>query len=290
MNQVAEPGVAEHRVAEHRVKVAGGSIYYSTQGSGPALLIMGGGPSNADTLEPLASRLAQDFTVVTYDRRGYSRSQVDDPGESVGIEGHSSDARRLIADLGAGPVAVFGTSFGALVALDLAASDPAAVGPLVVHEPPLGQMLAGDEREPFDLDLDSEKDAGAALNAIAASVGVSRGRALGGSGAGPVPADVELFIRRDAPAIGDYRLDLDRLRPMAGRIIVTASEDSRGFYPYECAVRLARHFGTPLVELPGNHAGMIQHPIQFALQLRSLLHQPASRAAGDAEVTEEVTK
>jgi acetyltransferase/esterase len=77
---------------------------------------------------------------------------------------------------------------------------------------------------------------------------------------------------------------------MAGRIIVTGSEDSRGFYPYECAVRLARHFGTQLVELPGNHAGMIQHPVQFAPRLRSLLHQPASRAPGDAEVTEEVTK
>jgi hypothetical protein len=33
MNQVAEPGVAKHSVAGHRVKVAGGSIYYSTRGA-----------------------------------------------------------------------------------------------------------------------------------------------------------------------------------------------------------------------------------------------------------------
>jgi pimeloyl-ACP methyl ester carboxylesterase len=274
-----------NQVAEHTVKVAGGSIYYATRGSGPVLLIMGGGPSNADTLEPLASLLAEDSTVVTYDRRGYSRSQADDPAEPAGIPLHADDASRLIAEVGSGPVSVFGTSFGALIALELAAPAPADIGTLVVHEPPLGQMLAGDDWQPFDLNLDAEKDAGAALNAIAASVGVSRGNAAGEGAAGlaarPAPADVELFIRRDAPAIGDYRLDLDRLPPMANRLIVTASEGSRDFYPYQCTLRLARQLGTPLVELPGNHAGMIQHPAQFAARLRSLLRQPAAPVAGN---------
>ena len=185
--------------------------------------------------------------------------------------------RRLIAELGAGPVAVFGTSFGALIALELAATVPAALGTLVVHEPPLGQLLAGDDRQPFDLNLDAEKDPVATLNAIAASVGVSRGRAAHGpdSQISPdsqtSPADLGLFVRRDVPAIGGYHLDLDRLRPLAGRIIVTASRDSRGFYPHQCAQRLARQLGTPLAELPGNHAGMIQQPAEFATALRDLL-------------------
>jgi len=267
------------RTGEHRAAVPGGSLYYTTRGTGPVLLIMGGGPSNADTLEPLASRLAADFTVVTYDRRGYSRSQAEEPPgpELARIQRHADDARRLIAALGTGPVAVFGTSFGALIALELAATAPAAVGgPLVVHEPPLGQMLAGDERDAFALKIDQE-DAGAALNAIAASVGVSRGRL----GAGPVAADVELFIRRDAPAIGDYRVDLDRLRPMAGRLTVTGSKDSQGFYPYECARRLAARLGLSLVELPGNHAGMIAQPTEFAARLRGLLCPPTSGDAAD---------
>jgi pimeloyl-ACP methyl ester carboxylesterase len=281
-------------MSERTVGVVGGSLWYRAQGRGPALILMGGGPSNADTLEPLASRLADDFTVVTYDRRGYSRSHVSDPAAPAGLPLHADDARRLVADLGSGPVAVFGTSFGALIALELAATAPAAVGgPLVVHEPPLGQMLAGDERDAFALKLDQE-DAGAALNAIAASVGVSRGGGRGGPGTGPVPADVELFIRRDAPAIGGYHVDLDRLRPMAGRLTVTGSEDSQGFYPYECARRLAAQLGLSLAELPGNHAGMIAQPAEFAARLRGLLCPPASGdAAGIGEDTpafEEVTR
>lgn len=269
------------QAGEHQAAVPGGSLYYTTRGTGPVLLIMGGGPSNADTLEPFASRLATDFTVVTYDRRGCSRSQAEEPAdpELAPIQRHADDARRLIAALGTGPVAVFGTSFGALIALELAATAPAAVGPLVVHEPPLGQLLAGHEQDAFALKLDQE-DAGAALNAIAASVGVNRGGGQGGGqgglGAGPVPADVELFIRRDAPAVGGYRVDLDRLRPMAGRLSVTGSEDSQGFYPYECARRLAAQLGLSLVELPGNHAGMIARPAEFAARLRGLLCQPVS--------------
>jgi pimeloyl-ACP methyl ester carboxylesterase len=254
------------------VEVAGGSLWCRAQGMGPTLILLGGGPSNADTLQPLAARLAGDFTVVSYDRRGYSRSHAADPADPDGIALHADDARRLIAALGSGPVAVFGTSFGALVALELAAAAPDALGALIVHEPPLGQLLAGDDRQPFDLNLAAEPDPAAALNAIAASVGVSRGRpARASAGQGPCPADVELFIRRDAPAIGDYHLDLDRLRPLAGRITVAGSRESRGFYPYQCAQELARRLGTPLAELPGDHAGMVRHPAGFATGLRELL-------------------
>ena len=279
------------QAAEHRAAVPGGSLYYTTRGTGPVLLIMGGGPSNAGTLEPLATRLAADFTVVTYDRRGYSRSQPDDPPGPgpARIQRHADDARRLIAALGTGPAAVFGTSFGALIALELAATAPAATGPLVVHEPPLGQLLADDERDAFDLELD-QKDAGAALGAIAASVGVSRGGGQGGPGAGPVPADIELFIRRDAPAIGGYRIDLDRLRLVTGRLTVTAGEDSQGFYPCECARRLAAQLGLPLAGLPGNHAGMITRPTEFAARLRGLLRPSAPGAGDDTPAGKEVTR
>ena len=273
--------------ADHLAAVPGGSLYYRTRGHGPALLLMGGGPSNADTLEPLATRLAEDFTVVTYDRRGYSRSQAGDPSGLAGIPRHADDARRLIADLGFGTVAVFGTSFGALIALELAAAVPAAVTALVVHEPPLGELLADGERQPFDLNLGAEQNAEAALNSIAASVGARRGHPPAGGVRGPAPADVELFIRRDAPAIGDYHLDLGRLRPLAGRLIVTGSEESRDFYPYQCARRLAELTGAPFNELPGNHAGMIARPAEFAAGLAARLkgvtndlpHQAASPLA-----------
>ena len=57
--------------------------------------------------------------MVTYDRRGYSRSRVDDGDRQVDISAHGDDLHLLIAALDGAPVSVFGTSFGALIALDL---------------------------------------------------------------------------------------------------------------------------------------------------------------------------
>jgi pimeloyl-ACP methyl ester carboxylesterase len=261
------------QVTGHHVQVPGARLYYQTQGNGPTLVLLGGGPANADTLAPLAAQLAGRYTVVSYDRRGYSRSELDNPDEQAGIHRHGDDLRLLIGVLGAEPVSVFGTSFGALIALDLAATAPALIQAVVVHEPPLGQVLTGGQRQQFDINLEDKPDAGAALAAIAASIGVRRGLEAGDDQTRPEGrrGDIELFIRRDAPAIGDYELDLGRLAAVSGRLAVTGSEAGRAFYPYACARRLAELTGAPFTELPGNHAGMIRQPEEFAAALTRLL-------------------
>jgi pimeloyl-ACP methyl ester carboxylesterase len=258
--------------AEHSVAVSGGTIYYRTEGSGPPLLLIGGGPSNADTLGALAGHLATGRTVITYDRRGYSRSRLDDPSQPASIPVHAGDVRHVLDDLNAGPASMFATSVGALIGLELTASHPDTVARVIVHEPPLAQLVPAADQASFDIDLDRD-DAGRALDQIAESIGVTRARSLTGSGDRPEVrrGDIELFIHRDVPAIADYHLDLDRITSSTNRIIVTASEDAREFYPHRCAEALAAALGTPLIELPGNHAAMITHPADFAARLAPLL-------------------
>jgi pimeloyl-ACP methyl ester carboxylesterase len=257
---------------EHSVAIPGGAIYYRTQGSGPPLVLIGGGPSNADTLTALAHELVGDRTVVTYDRRGYSRSPLEKPFEPVDMRVHADDVNAVIGDLSAGPATVFATSVGALIGLELAASHPDAVARVIVHEPPLGDLVPAEDRASFDVELDDE-DAGTALDQIAASIGVTRGRSLTSDGDRPEvrSPDVEVFIRRDVPAIGSYELDLDRLAPLTDRLLVTASEEGRDYYPYRCAAALADAVGTQLIELPGDHAAMIARATEFAARLRPLL-------------------
>jgi len=259
-------------VAEHSVAAPGGTIYYRTQGSGPPLVLIGGGPSNADTLAALAGHLATARTVVTYDRRGYSRSRLDDPSQPASIAVHADDVRHVLDDLGAGPASVFATSAGGLIGLELTASHPDTITLVMVHEPPLGQLVPADDQASFDVELDRD-DAGRALDQIAESIGVARGRSLTGSADRPEVrgGDIELFVHRDVPAIADYHLDLDRITPLADRIVVTASQEGREFYPHRCAEALAAALGTGLIELPGNHAAMITHPAEFAARLAPLL-------------------
>jgi pimeloyl-ACP methyl ester carboxylesterase len=79
------------------------------------LLLIAGGSADAGVYEPVAACLAGDYTVVTYDPRGNSRSPLDGPWEDQRIEVHSDDAHRLLGLLAAGPAYVFGSSSGAIV-------------------------------------------------------------------------------------------------------------------------------------------------------------------------------
>ena len=123
------------------LKVPGATLYYETRGSGPVLLLIAGGGTDAGVFEAVASVLAHDYTVVTYDPRGNSRSPLDGPPTEQQIEVHSDDARRLLSTVADGPAAVFGSSSGAIVVLDLIARHPIVVSRVVAHEPPLLELL-----------------------------------------------------------------------------------------------------------------------------------------------------
>src|SRR5712692_9919310 len=56
------------------LKVPGANLYYEVRGSGPVLLLVCGGIYDAAGYAGLAGPLADRYTVVTYDRRGNSRS------------------------------------------------------------------------------------------------------------------------------------------------------------------------------------------------------------------------
>jgi hypothetical protein len=54
------------------VRVAGASLYYEVRGSGPVLLMIGAGAADAASFNGIAAHLADQYTVVSYDRRGES--------------------------------------------------------------------------------------------------------------------------------------------------------------------------------------------------------------------------
>ncbi|MFC7649111.1 alpha/beta fold hydrolase [Streptosporangium lutulentum] len=59
--------------------VPGALLHYEVRGTGPLLLISQSGEGDAGRSVDLVDHLVEDHTVVTYDRRGLSRSTLDDP-------------------------------------------------------------------------------------------------------------------------------------------------------------------------------------------------------------------
>ena len=61
------------------LEVPGARLYYETHGSGPLMLVAPGASGGAHIFKRVTDHLAAHSTVVTYDRRGFSRSQLDGP-------------------------------------------------------------------------------------------------------------------------------------------------------------------------------------------------------------------
>jgi pimeloyl-ACP methyl ester carboxylesterase len=268
---------APGRPAEGTIKVPGARLFCKVRGAGPCLMLLGGGASDADGLERIASCLAADYTVITHDRRGLSRSLLDDPGKpaAITIATHSEDVHRVLLALGAAPAMVFGSSIGAMIGLDLLIRHPDDVRVLVAHEPPVGGLLTGDEEPSVSLaDSYAETgDADAAMRQFAASLApeglrrVAQNRPL----IRAKTRNNEFFLKNDGPAVHRYELDLDALRALTSRLVIGGGRDGRAFFPYTCAARLAGRLGLALREFPGNHGGYGLYPAEFARSLREAL-------------------
>ena len=117
------------------VPVPDGALEVEVRGDGePVVLIQTA--LVADELRPLGDLLLRDGDrqVIGYHRRGYGRSA---PARGPGsITSDAFDCHQLIAALGIDRAHVIGVSYGAAVALQLAASVPDCVHSLCVIEPP----------------------------------------------------------------------------------------------------------------------------------------------------------
>jgi pimeloyl-ACP methyl ester carboxylesterase len=134
-------------------------LHVERAGEGPAVVLVPGGGGDAAMYRDLVRELARRFTVITFDRRGNSRSRwklperarsgLTEQTRGGGLEerargGLGAQAGGVVAildDAGVGRAFVFGNSAGALVTLSLITSHADRVAGAIVHEPPVIQVL-----------------------------------------------------------------------------------------------------------------------------------------------------
>jgi len=110
----------------------------------PVLLLHGLGVSGS-VLQPFARRLLPELAAVVPDLRGHGQS--DSPASGYAPADYAGDMAELIqAELKA-PVPIVGHSLGALVGMQLAASQPELVDWLVLLDPPLDPETRNSEVE-----------------------------------------------------------------------------------------------------------------------------------------------
>lgn len=267
------------------LRVPGASLYYEVRGRGPVLLLIGAGAADAASFNGIATHLADHYTVVSYDRRGYSRSPLDDPQEEQRLETHSDDAHRLLAILSNEPAYVFGSSGGAKIGLDLAIRHPWQLLTLVAHEPPVMELLPEAEHPAMGLPLDAGRPRTPLdnLQKFREILGVSyEDREPDAEVPYELPeakarlaANRAFLVTHEATMYPRYTLDIAALSATPTRIVIAAGQASRGHFPHRVATLLTERLKTAVVEFPSHHAGYVSHPRAFAEQLRNVLGREA---------------
>jgi pimeloyl-ACP methyl ester carboxylesterase len=263
--------------------VNGTELYYEVRGQGPPVLLIMGFTGDGGHFEVLADLLADEFTVVTYDRRGNGRSPRPVAWERTSTEEQADDASALLDALGLIPAAVYGSSAGGNFALCMVVRHPGVVCAAVLHEAVLVRL--------FD-----DPHARGAVTAL-----VREGLEMGGPPmalerlwrylAGDrnwerleprlrerMQTTAATFFGVELGSYENFLPDDEALAAIAAPVLVLVSEDSHAVYA-QAAGRLADRLGVEVTRTPGTHTAYHDHPEDLARTLRPFLR----RASGVAE-------
>ena len=258
--------------------VNGIRLQVEESGAGEPLVLVYGSWDDRRVWALVEDDLARSFRVISYDRRGHGGSE--DSPEPGSRRDDEDDLAALIEVLGVGPAHVVGNSFGASIALGLAARRPDLFLALCAHEPPLMSLAADDpivaevgERVTSVVEQIERGEAEAAARDFIDNI------ALGPGAWEMMPEEeragmlelTDTFAgeQRD-PAWAD--IDLDSLRSLRFPVLLTQGEESPPFFS-KIIERLTEAIeGAEVRTLSGaGHVPHLTHPAEYVAAISGFL-------------------
>jgi pimeloyl-ACP methyl ester carboxylesterase len=273
-----------------RVMTEGDELYYEVRGQGQPLLMIAPAGGDGHQYSFLADILADEYKVITYDRRANARSTMNDP-QNFEISQQSRDAVAVLHAAGESSAFIFGNSSGAVIALDIAKTLPQAIRAIVAHEAPIPRMLPDAKKwqQFFARVYMTAFRFGASVAALQFIFGIkvpvlqlikaskevnihrkqSSERYLSDKDASDVLMKLELL------PVTNYLPDVQRIKQNSTRVFMAVGQwalDRKTWYAQANQI-LAEKLGYELVTFPGHHAAFLDMPDEFAATLRSVLHK-----------------
>jgi pimeloyl-ACP methyl ester carboxylesterase len=272
-------------------EVNGVRLFYELQGTGavPLVLVHGSWDSHHDW-DLVVPRLAEEFRVLAYDRRGHSQSER--PTAQGSVQEDADDLAALLKHLDLVPAWVVANSFGASIALRLAGEHPGLFRGLIAHEPPLFSLLANDPALAPMLE-DVQRRIRAVVERIASGDHTGAAEqfvetvALGPGTWKTMPPDVQQAMIENAPTFLDeandseqLAFDLERIGGFSKPVLLTRGDQSPPtFAPVVGKLSEALPDATILTLQGAGHVPHATHPDAYAEAIVEFVHgQSASRA------------
>jgi pimeloyl-ACP methyl ester carboxylesterase len=221
-------------------RVNGVELYWELTGEmGEPLVLVHGSWTDHHAWDRVVPLLSRSFRVLAYDRRGHSRSER--TAGQGSIREDAGDLVALVEHLDLAPANVAAISFGAAIALRTAADRPDVFRRLLVHEPPLFDLLEGDEEAAAALSAARERMEAAAERLTAGDMEEGTRLfvetiAMGPGGWDRLSDQMKDTFVFNAPTWldeirdpGALSLDLSRLRGF-GPTLLTAGANSPSFF------------------------------------------------------------
>lgn len=264
-------------------QVNGVRIAYQDTGKGEPLVLVHGSWGSHHNWDPVVPGLSAHHRVVSYDRRGHSKSER--PAGQGTFAEDVADLAALVEALDAAPAWVVGNSVGAVITLQLAVARPDLLRGVIVHEPPLRKQLSeGGTDAPLGVVLDLIR----AGDHAGAAEGFVDDVALGPGAWAQLPEQMRATMADNAPTYLDEELAPDSrtideagLARYAGPVLVTSGGQSPAIYQ-----RVIQHLARLLpqahrIEYAGaGHIPHVTHPEEYVSTVLRFVsdHGPGARS------------
>ncbi|MEO8612855.1 MAG: alpha/beta hydrolase [Chloroflexota bacterium] len=272
-----------------RVTTEGDSLFYEVRGQGQALLMIPPAGGDGWQYAFVADILADEYKVITYDRRANGRSTMNAP-QNFTISQQSRDAVAVLHAVGEESAFVFGNSSAAVIALDMAKTQPQAIRAAVVHEAPLARLYPSAKWQRFfagvyltAFRLGSSLAAlqfflGAQLpvrQLIKASQPSTDHREHSSESYIGSKESTDFLMKQELLPVTNYLPDVAQIKQNGVKVYIALGQwalDHKVWY-VEADQILAGQLGCEVVAFPGHHGAFMDQPDAFATTLREVLHK-----------------
>ena len=252
------------------------SLYYEVRGSGEPLILIHGVIVDADLYSKAAELLSRYYQVITYDRRGNSRSVY--KGEPhFDMEGQAQDLLALMKEIGIDSAYIVGQSAGAIIGQYFLQEYPEKVRHLIMYEPAImgflddmpnvhewtGQMKELIRKNKFNTALLEFSQKISSFDER--SPRKSSEEALREMG------NHKYALTQEFPELVSYHPDLEKARKHSEKITLAMGEKSTDPVYMGGLARFASALGRDVLFYPGFHNLPYDLPREFAINVLGTL-------------------